>query len=543
MDHTEPYSTIYQQVRQHAINGDIRKSIELLKKICPNLSDYNKKVADILISNYSLALKNEDQGTINYQKKNQNVNEICVRILDLVNSLEPKKYIKKNNFLAKKVLISSDALKGKSNQESVFISYSSHDKDFVLRLTKDLVDNNINCWLDEWEIKVGDSILDKIDIGLEKSNFLVVVISSNSLNSKWVEREWKVKYWDEVNTGKIIVLPALIEDCEIPKLLKNKKYADFRKRYIRGANELISSIESHANRELTISSEDYNSPDYWLELGAQYFSRGQKDLSLHFINRAINMEPQHIVGQYSLGIVYAHLGRLDEALIATFKSAQFGNIDAKRYVTKLFIEKKQFKEALFYFDTIENEIEKNEDYYYDLGLIYKGLKEYENAIEMFNKAPNVYGAWNNKGLVFSYLGLVENAIEAFDKCISINSGDNAGYLNKANILTRNNNLDEAISLYLKAKEVNPNDPTPYCNLGVAYAAKIEYLDAIKSFNTAISIKPNYKDAWFNKAIAHHAIKQFQESYNAFQIVLHIEPSNELAKAFVESYNMTMKLDR
>ena len=57
-----------------------------------------------------------------------------------------------------------------------------------------------------------------------------------------VEREWQTKYWDEVQKQAIQVLPVLLQDCEIPALLKTKRYADFRKDYNNGLQEILIAI-------------------------------------------------------------------------------------------------------------------------------------------------------------------------------------------------------------------------------------------------------------------------------------------------------------
>ena len=49
---------------------------------------------------------------------------------------------------------------------SVFLSHNSADKPFVRKLALDLEKAGVRCWLDEAEIKVGDSLLDKIRDGI-----------------------------------------------------------------------------------------------------------------------------------------------------------------------------------------------------------------------------------------------------------------------------------------------------------------------------------------------------------------------------------------
>ena len=59
----------------------------------------------------------------------------------------------------------------------VFISYSSKDKSFVEKLSNKLVENRVGVWLDKWEMKPGDSLIDKIQNGIEDSSHLLVVLS------------------------------------------------------------------------------------------------------------------------------------------------------------------------------------------------------------------------------------------------------------------------------------------------------------------------------------------------------------------------------
>lgn len=125
---------------------------------------------------------------------------------------------------------------------SIFLSHASQDKKWVKQLAKDLRDLNHNIWLDEWNIKGGESIPKKISEGLESSDYVVVILSKAASKSNWVEVEWQTKYWEEIESNKVMVIPVLIEECKIPKLLKHKKYIDFRTNYALGLVNLTSSI-------------------------------------------------------------------------------------------------------------------------------------------------------------------------------------------------------------------------------------------------------------------------------------------------------------
>jgi len=124
----------------------------------------------------------------------------------------------------------------------LFISYSSQDKPAACRIAGDLKELGHEVWLDEWEIRVGDCIVREIEQGVSEADFVVLLLSANAVQSGWVEREWRAKYFEEIEQKRIRVLPVLIERCEIPTLLKTKRYADLRDHYGAGFARLCAAI-------------------------------------------------------------------------------------------------------------------------------------------------------------------------------------------------------------------------------------------------------------------------------------------------------------
>lgn len=128
--------------------------------------------------------------------------------------------------------------------KSIFLCHSSADKAKVRILAHKLTEKGAQVWLDEAEILVGDSILDKIQEGISKSDYLGIVLSPQSVKSIWVKREVEAALTLEIESGAVRVVPILIEPCEIPLFLKPKKYADFSKRAVleRGLSDLVKRL-------------------------------------------------------------------------------------------------------------------------------------------------------------------------------------------------------------------------------------------------------------------------------------------------------------
>jgi len=124
-----------------------------------------------------------------------------------------------------------------------FLSHSSTDKPFVRKLSADLVAAGIDVWLDEQTILVGDSITEKIGQGLAQSDFFVILLSDKSVQSQWVRKELSRAIVQEVENRRVTVLPVLLSSCDVPEMLKDKKYADFRTSYKDGLRDLISAMK------------------------------------------------------------------------------------------------------------------------------------------------------------------------------------------------------------------------------------------------------------------------------------------------------------
>jgi hypothetical protein len=125
-----------------------------------------------------------------------------------------------------------------------FISHSSKDKKFVRQLSADLVENGVQVWLDEQRIRVGDSIPEKIAQGIAESDFFLIVISHNSVESAWVQKELSGALVREIERRRVTVMPLKMDDAKVPASIADKKYADFSGSYASGLSELLTAIKS-----------------------------------------------------------------------------------------------------------------------------------------------------------------------------------------------------------------------------------------------------------------------------------------------------------
>jgi hypothetical protein len=133
--------------------------------------------------------------------------------------------------------------KSKSQLGKIFLSHSSLDKTFVRRLSTRLKKEGYDVWLDEKELLPGDKLSTKLSDAIELSKVILIVISENSLNSKWLQFELELATRKMVEEG-LRLIPILIGNVEIPHQLKNIIYVDFKPGKKSGYKVLLKALEA-----------------------------------------------------------------------------------------------------------------------------------------------------------------------------------------------------------------------------------------------------------------------------------------------------------
>ena len=158
---------------------------------------------------------------------------------------------------------------------SIFISYSHNDKDFAEKLCTNLVLHKKRIWIDRWELSVGDSIINKIQEAIQSSGALLIILSKSSIQSEWCKKELTSGLTRELEEKKVFVLPVLLDDCDIPLFLRDKKYADFRKDFDEGFNGILEATARISNDTQSRIKHDNFHVDWaidWVELDNGLFS-------------------------------------------------------------------------------------------------------------------------------------------------------------------------------------------------------------------------------------------------------------------------------
>lgn len=132
---------------------------------------------------------------------------------------------------------------------SAFLCHSSADKEAARRLAIELATRGVRPWIDEAEIRTGDSLIEKLEHGINSTTCLIPILSATSVASAWCREELRMALNQQITKRVKRVLPALIQDCEIPGFLIDKVYADLRgwQTYDSAVDRLSDDIRHAAN--------------------------------------------------------------------------------------------------------------------------------------------------------------------------------------------------------------------------------------------------------------------------------------------------------
>lgn len=136
-----------------------------------------------------------------------------------------------------------------SVKKDIFICHASEDKQGVaIPLSRLLNENHISCWLDEAEIKWGDSIISKVNDGLRNSTFTVVILSKSFIEKNWPQAELFIFLNQEFSSGKLKVLPLLVGDSMSIRKIIDKFPILSQKKYLcwdTQNDEIINELKIH----------------------------------------------------------------------------------------------------------------------------------------------------------------------------------------------------------------------------------------------------------------------------------------------------------
>jgi hypothetical protein len=124
--------------------------------------------------------------------------------------------------------------------KEVFISYSSGDRKFAIKLTESLNYHGIASWFSEKHILGAQQWHDEIGKALKRCDWFVLILTPAAIQSGWVKRE--LLFALDQKRLQERVIPVIFKKCDPAKLswtLPSYQWIDFTESYHNGCRDLL----------------------------------------------------------------------------------------------------------------------------------------------------------------------------------------------------------------------------------------------------------------------------------------------------------------
>lgn len=143
----------------------------------------------------------------------------------------------------------------------VFVSHAGEDQPrFVQDFCTQLMRHGVDAWYSGWEMKPGDSLVEKMFSGIDSSSAFIVVISRHSVRKPWVQEELEAAIARSVAEDRNYrIIPLVIdEEVQVPTSVRARLWITAYLSDEEGRNAAIS----HAVKEVvrTFSSATSKPP-------------------------------------------------------------------------------------------------------------------------------------------------------------------------------------------------------------------------------------------------------------------------------------------
>ena len=186
------------QIQELISLGKTEEALELLGQLTTD--------AVLLQSRYNGAKRQYSMGLIDFSEWSRTQAQINYAALEMMNSARPAK-------IDNGAVSVSPVVQDKTSKAGVkvFISYSHKDKEVVDKIVAHLKANDIEVIIDRELLKAGKAIQPFIEQSIKNSQFVLSVVSANSLKSGWVSKESLATHYAEWLDEKYF-LPARLDD-------------------------------------------------------------------------------------------------------------------------------------------------------------------------------------------------------------------------------------------------------------------------------------------------------------------------------------------
>ncbi len=263
--------------------------------------------------------------------------------------------------------------------------------------------------------------------------------------------------------------------------------------------------------------------------GMALFNENRLEEAVHALRQAVGVR-RDAGALHNLGVAYAKLGRLDEA-VASFREALELNprsAGSHRNLGLALREQRKLTEALTHYAEAARLEPDNAAAHHDLGHILFDAGRHEEALPSLREAvrlsPELWGAHIDLGRCLARLGKSAEAMAAYEEALQIKPDAADAHNNLGILLEQARRYPEAVQSLRRALRFNPSSAETHSNLGVALAGLGNVEEAVQSYREALRLAPRSPAAHNNLGNALRTLGNLQESRASLEEAIRLAPN-------------------
>jgi tetratricopeptide (TPR) repeat protein len=239
-----------------------------------------------------------------------------------------------------------------------------------------------------------------------------------------------------------------------------------------------------------------------LRFGANLTRLGRFEEAIEQLTRVGELDPDDIQARYLLALIYSSLKKFDnaalqyESILNSLASDSPDNANLYFYLGQLYYARRDYNKAIEQFNKVLTLQPQNTEMMYFLGALYVEIERGDKAIETFKNAlkidPDHDGVLNSLGFIYAEQGNnLEEAMRLVQRALVI-APDSAAYMDSLGwVYFKQGRYDEALKILLKANDLM-KDPVILEHIGDVYLALKNPQEAKRYWKKSIEINPDQK---------------------------------------------------